>query len=751
MIRFLSIILLTFCHLNFYSQHEIIKLSVNPKGGIFKDSVSVKIEGSGDIYYTLDGTYPTIYSKKYRNNSFQFNKTTILRTVQIIDKHVQKEKIVSYIIGREFDMAVISIVGERGDFFDPVKGIYVRGCCADSMPPYRGANFWKHWERQMNVEMFEPNGDNVINQKVGIKIFGGFSRGLPMKSLAVHSRKKYGKKYFKYSIFPNKEIKKYKSFILRNSGSDFNKTHFRDAMVTDLVSSLNMEVQAYRPAVVFINGEYWGIHNIREKINQYFLKGNCDADPDNVDLMKHRNDITDGTRTHYKKMLQYIRGNSFSDSIKLDSLSKLMDIDNFINHNITQVYIDNGDAGGNIRFWRPRTSDGKWRWILFDTDISFGMSNWNAHKVNTLYKMTTKSTEKWPNPSWSTLIIRKLLENDSIQNVYINRIADHLNTIFSSERVNYKIDSIKGLLENEMPFHLEKWRSNSYKKWERNINILKKFATKRPAFLRKFTMSKFDIEDTVNVQISTNLNGYVKLNSIVIKDTFNGVYFKGIPIKIEAYPEEDYYFHHWHGIESSKNPVFVKLSDSIMLEPVFLFKTRSEFSQKIVINEVGINLDSINEIYVEIYNHEENLTLKGWTIKINEYKSKLVDTAQINNTSYYVFKQNIKFELDSVIPILIQLYDHKGFKVDSLFYTIQQTKSLEKGRSLVIERISFKEPITQNNLHFSHNPIPGKINNITILKQSKAEAFWSFWVIIFIVVLLLLFIGLVIYFIKRNI
>ena len=115
-----------------------------------------------------------------------------------------------------------------------------------------------------------------------------------MKSLAIISRKKYEKKYFKYPIFKEKSIKKYKSFILRNSGGDFNKTHFRDALITQLTRPVNLPIQAYQPVVLYINGVYWGIHNAREKINEHYLKGNFGANPDSVTIMKHRNDLQEG-------------------------------------------------------------------------------------------------------------------------------------------------------------------------------------------------------------------------------------------------------------------------------------------------------------------------------------------------------------------------------------------------------------------------------------------------------------------------
>ncbi len=453
---------------NFYSQDvdsNTVVFSV--PGGIYQETIQLELSTLGEkIYYTTNGKKPSSSSKRY-SDTINLDKTTPIRAVAYKDGTPGKIVTQTYLIGREYNMAVISITGNPDDFFSFDRGIYVKGCCADSLPPYKRANFWKGWERRINIEFYEPTGELGFNQQVGVRIFGGFSKGLPMKSLAIISRKKYEKKTIKYPIFPNKNIKKYKSIVLRNSGSDFNNTQFRDALLTNLIEPLDVDIQAYRPSVVFINGVYWGIHNVREKINEYYLKSNAGANPDSVDIMKHRNDLLAGKRDHYLKMKKYINKTDFKDTAEILHLNTLMEIDNFINYNITEVYVDNRDAGGNIRFWRPQTPEGRWRWVLFDTDISFGISSRTAYKKNTLDKMTVKHNEAWPDPAWSTLIIRNLLENDSIKNLYVNRFADHLNTIFSAKTVNFKIDSIQNMLKEEMPYHFKKWRSSNIERWER--------------------------------------------------------------------------------------------------------------------------------------------------------------------------------------------------------------------------------------------------------------------------------------------
>ena len=694
---------------NIYSQDldsNTVVFSIS--GGIYQESIQLELSTLGEkIYYTTNGKIPSSSSKRY-SDTINLDKTTPIRAVAY--KNGKPGKIVTqtYLIGREYTMAVISITGNPDDFFSFDRGIYVKGCCADSVPPYKRANFWKGWERRINIEFYEPTGELGFNQRVGVRIFGGFSKGLPMKSLAIISRKKYEKKTIKYPIFPNKEIKKYKSFVLRNSGSDFNNTQFRDALLTNLIEPLDVGIQAYRPAVVFINGSYWGIHNVREKINEYYLKSNAGANPDSVDIMKHRNDLLAGKRDHYLKMKKYINKTDFKDTAEILHLNTLMEIDNFINYNITEVYVGNRDAGGNIRFWRPQTPDGRWRWILFDTDISFGISGKTSYKRNTLNKMTIKHNEAWPDPAWSTLIIRNLLENDSIKNVYINRFADHLNTLFSAKTVNFKIDSIQNMLKDEMPYHFQKWRSSNIERWERNVQKMKDYASNRPYYVRQHLMDRFDLSDTITVSIQNQdpKAGYVQINSIRVDTSFEGVYFKDAAPSVEAKAKYGYEFLKWHEFDSVATTKLF-LTESAVLHPIFQKRKLSQYSSVVVLNEISTHQDStaIQGDWIEFYNTSNAMIdLSGWKVVSGSNEFIFPDSSSIESNGYLLLSANYKemalmvsgqvlntplgFGLSSKKDNLL-LMDSEDFIVDSLRVDIEiYFPHLEGSQNRNIERVN---------------------------------------------------------------
>ena len=605
------------------------RLEFSPEGGFFEEKQQVTLStlrGSVDIFYTLDGSEPTRGSRKYKN-PITIHKTSVVRAASYLDGVKSEVQTNTFFIGREFTLPVISIATNPANFFSPEKGIYVKGCCADSVQPYYGANFWRGWERPINIEYYETDGTQAINQRAGVRIFGGFSKGLPMKSLAVISRKKYQKKYFKYQIFKEKpNIKKYKTFILRNSGGDFNNTHFRDALITQITRPTKVPIQAYQPTIVFINGEYWGIHNAREKLNEYYFKFNYGANEDSIDLMKHRNDLQLGTREKYKELKEFIANQDPSENKQIRALNKRMNIDNFLDHHIIQVYADNGDAGGNIRYWRPQGNDARWNWVLFDTDLGMGIGSKSAYKVNTLREMTTKSNEKWPNPAWSTFIIRSLLQNDSIKQIYINRLTNYLNTIYSEATVCATIDSMQRLIGEEMVFHRKKW-GGRMSTWNKNVERLKIFASNRPHFIREHMKEVFNLSDTIKITVRKPKVGVKKLwfNTLKIDSTFAGTYFKYFPLSIKAKIESGYQLVGWRGSDKNGNDIEINPEGDLHIEPIVALRDTSDYWDKIIFSEVSFYQDSIHPEgdWVELRNiSDKTIDIEGWEIRIDKALEK---------------------------------------------------------------------------------------------------------------------------------
>ncbi|TVQ75769.1 MAG: T9SS C-terminal target domain-containing protein, partial [Balneolaceae bacterium] len=445
-----------------------------------------------------------------------------------------------------YSLPVVSLVTDSLSLFDHETGIYIPGKRYEDNwfnPPWGNpyANYFyrgEDWERPASFEFFESGGERVLAQDIGIRIHGGMSRALAMKSLRLYARGEYGAPRFEHPFFDHPDAHprhgerelaskhrdpSYNRLILRNSGQDFYRytTLFRDAMIQGLVDHLNFDTQSYRPAVVFINGEYWGIMNIRERYDRHYLARAHGIDPDRIDYMSGFATVKEGSSAHFRAYRDYLSQNDITDSVHYAHVGTLLDIDNFIDYNIANIYANNQDWPGNNRdYFRHQTefdpddpgagsgSDGRWRYMLIDTDFSFGHqgSPPRPHDdtyLNMLAIATGTPSTDAPNPSWSTFELRRLLENEQFRSQFINRFAGLLNTAFSPGYVVGHISHYEQLLDPVMEEHIGRWSyPPTMSAWRSHIRVMDYFAENRPHHVRLHMMEQFEeLEDTVRVDL----------------------------------------------------------------------------------------------------------------------------------------------------------------------------------------------------------------------------------------------------------
>ncbi len=667
-------------------------------GGFYQQAVQLELHTlpGVEVFYTTDGSTPSRHSPRY-TKPLKLRETTVVRAIARQNNKWSDEKGSTYFINEPpTNFAIVSVAIEPAKLFDPVEGLFMEGRQAvDSIWSKPGANFWSREETPVFCEIYEPDGRVVYSSPSGLRLFGGMSRLFPQKSLTLVARDDYGKKRMRHRIFGKKGEKKFKFLVLRNSGSDWGKTHFRDAFMTSLLEDWDMEIQDYRPAQVYINGMYWGIYNIREKVNRYFIADHQNVDKDSIDLIEHQRTVKRGSYIHYYRMLQFLENNSLAAAENMRYLHTQMEVDNFMNYQIVQIYFDNQDAGGNIKFWRPRTPNGRWRWILYDTDWGFGLHDHYAYRNNSLAFHIEANGSGWPNPPWSTFLLRKLLENKQFEQQFINRFADHLNTTFEPHRVQNRLDEFYFQLKPEIPRHLERWQLTA-ERWEEQVGILRTFAQKRPSYLRRYLAEMFETGAEVQVEASSTPGGRIILNDNVRigKQPFVGVYFENVPITIEAEANYGYRFSHWEGLSStnrhSRRLMIPLQKGTLKLRAVFE-KYTHPLAGKLIINEVSLN-NKVAEDWVELYNAtEERVDLAGWVFADLKHEFRMPDIS-IDPHDYLVICEDSthfrkvfpqSYNMVNGLPFGIskykerlQLFSPDGALVDSLSYILVPTDSV---------------------------------------------------------------------------
>ena len=681
-------------------------------GGIYASGIKVSIAAPNrkdSVYYTLDGTEPTISSARAQRE-IDIPASKVLKA-RILKSGVMPGKVAtnSYIIYDNKNLPVVSISMNPNDLWDFNTGIYVLGPNAESANPNFGANFWQDWEKACHIEMIESTGKRVIDQDAGVKIFGNWSRANAQKSLAIHARKSYGPDEIKYKLFENRPFDEFQSIVLRNSGNDWNNTMFRDGLTSTLTNDLNFEKMAYRPSIIFLNGEYWGIQNIREKINEHFIASNKGVNPDSILMLENSGEVLLGSAGNWFDMYNFLSANSMTIESNYNRVASQIDISSFIDYFASQIFFANWDwPGNNIRYWKTTDPASRWRWIMYDTDFSFGIWNNRYSASNSLAEATDPNGPGWPNPPWSTLMLRKLLENTGFRNQFVNRFADLMNTIYLPERINKAIDQKSGAINDEIGLHLKRWGGGGQSTWLSNVQTIRNFVNDRPYNVFIHIQQKFKFQTPQRLKVvADSRSGTVQLNSIKLTEfPWNGTYYQDVPVTLTALPNAGFRFLRWDGITTNSNLKTITVNPKTGVQLTAVFESDGSHYENIVINEISFNNSAQPDPgdWIELFNKgTSDIDLSGW---------KLTDS---DTTHSFVFGPNTWIKANDFLVVSNDLT-----KIKSVFGEVNNlvgTFSFGFGNSADAVRLYSKNSDLIDEVSYS-NVVPWKTFDLNEL--------WSF-------------------------
>lgn len=586
-------------------------------GGMRTTSATVAITSTvvgGTIRYTLDGSDPIESSPVYSvpitlsSRVGQANGISMIRTnnqsvgapyyegwqqpsgevykINVLRARVFKTNVLpsrittqSYLIdplgaGR-FSLPMISISSSSENFFSAETGIYVVG----NYNNY--SQDGSAWERPGHIEFYETGGSLAFQGEIGIRLHGGTTVSRPRKSLRIYSRNPTGKVPFAHKIFPDKSVAIFDTFLLRNSGNDWGQAIFRDAMVSALAAPTGIDRQYVRPVVVFLDGEYWGVHNLRDRFDEgYYLNhyGLGDLQFSQLEICSCNSSwpsADSGEPTlvsDFTDIINRAGNNEFASAAGYAALASRIDIDNYIDYNAIEIWCGNTDwPGNNQRVWRavtPNTSaganarlDGRWRWLLYDTDFGLGLDFFyvigygDGPNHNTLAHATTSTGTDWSNNEVGTRLLRKALDNQTFKRKFINRFADLLNTSLSANNATATLDQFQATYSPNMSEHVLRWRQPI--DWTGVLARIRNYVQLRPAAVRSHIVSKFGLSGSANLVVNVNdaTQGVVTINTIALQNTtvgvpanpypWNSVYFKGVSLPIRAQAKSGYEFVSW--------------------------------------------------------------------------------------------------------------------------------------------------------------------------------------------------------------
>jgi len=457
------------------------------------------------VRYTLDGSKPSENSAVY-SGPITIDKNTVVRAAAFREGFVTSEVTTETIfINEPFDLPLVSLAVDPYEMFDEQEGLYMRG--PDQTYPYNGSNFMSNRELDAHIELLETDGTLGLSTGFGLRIFGAFSRYEDKKSFACMSRAVWGDENFRYQLFPELPNSSYDSFILRTGASEWHMSMIRDVVISKLAAQyLDLDVQASRPCVVFINGEYWGVYFIQEKITAAYFQEHYGVSKSSVNLLvgngRSRSEVKSGSNEKYLELLNYCKENDLSNPANYEWVKAHMDVANYAQYVATEMYTTNTDTG-NIKFWMSEEYDGRWRWILYDTD--WALLRQNAQK---------NYTEEYIDPrghgvgnGFDTDIIIALLKNPDFKRLFLETCAYLTNTVYSPESLIGMVNEVAGQIDSSMERDRTRWSpcdreggtmvTLSYKGWQANVESIRTFArTRRDYFIE-------DVQQDLHVSADT--------------------------------------------------------------------------------------------------------------------------------------------------------------------------------------------------------------------------------------------------------
>jgi hypothetical protein len=470
------------------------------------------------------------------------------------------------------ELPVVSIATGNHELFDYNHGISTAGVdfenwrdTSNSSPQGNSPANWHRegsfYEIPVSLSFFDRDGSLRIAQEAGMRIHGGWTRYAPRKSFRLYARAAYGNNTLEHPFFSLSDHTSYKRLLLRNSGNDHAATLFRDAFMQNLVKHLNFDIQLSEPAVVYLNGEYQGLYNLREFQNHHYIERKYEVAANQLDLLGSNFEVLEGTSFQFIMMLSYMVNRDLSQPEHLEFVETLLDIPGFLEYVMAQVFIRNSDwPHNNVKVWRKRTAfqphqptglDGRFRWMMYDTDHGFGLVGSNNGVHHNTLEMAYQTAQVG-------MMLQRLFENDSVKNWFGIRYQDLLNTCFRSDHIIRMVDSMEAMYRPEIPMQMSRWgMPASFENWQSQVERLRAFARARGLHARQHLSAQFDWSPPILLQLDVNQEaaGYCHINTVsLVPETpglqkglypWVGMYVPDVPIVISAHAYPGFEFGYW--------------------------------------------------------------------------------------------------------------------------------------------------------------------------------------------------------------
>jgi hypothetical protein len=671
---------------------------------------------SAEIRYTTDGSEPLPTSNLYSGTPISISATKVIRATCFSKNNKLPGRSVSntyFINNTGHSVPVLSVITDNSNLYGGA-GIF--------------DNWQQEWEKPCYVEYFDADKQKKFEQFTGIQIDGGAggSRSNPQHSFRLEfDNKNYGEGDVDYPLLPDRPGRKdYKSIYLRNGSNQWLTFQFKDAMETKTMSNhTNNYYSACTPVVVYINGSYFGLYEMREKLNDEYFEENYNATIDSTfnllslswyynSIMRALNGSVENFTNDYNNFLKL----NFSDPNYLQKADQILDLDYYTDYIAAQTWIADTDwPYNNIKIVKGDFTNNRWRFILQDLEWALNPNGWTNSGYDHIGYMLNYNPDMPYIRFW-----QELIKYSTYKYKFINRLADLMNSSYLPENTIGIAQSIYDASYSEMRAEYVKWgggeaqANNRMTQYQNNMETFKSELTNRSNTVRNNVVSNFNLTGKYNIelQVQPANAGVIQINTISPEEyPWNGVYFAGIPIRMEAKGMGNYVFDGWEPnaiIKNTANPVIA--ADVKVSGYKFIAKFRLQRPETTVtISE--INYNSGEEFpagdWVELYNYGQSAAnLTGWylTDSENEHQWTIPGQVILEPNQRLVLASN-KSKFSSVYPGVsnvlgsflfglgslsdsVRLFDSAGKLIAGIKYSNQSpwpSEAFDQGKTLELK------------------------------------------------------------------
>lgn len=647
---------------------------ISPPGGLLRRRLPIELSTAtpgAELRYTLDGSEPSQSSPLYQNNlSLPAGpKGVIPLRVRAFSPGLWPSRVTtaSFLTSHPHSLNVFSLVTDPS-FLWGAEGLYF--------------NTNEESDRPVHVTLFETDGRTAFALDLGAKPHGHASLSYPQKPMALIARPGYGQGTIEYPVFgEDYSVTKFRRLLLRNAGQDFNRAMMRDGLCGRIMRDEDLDVSAYRPVATYINGEYWGIQNLRERHDKHHPESHHGTPTDEIDLLEGGGwEEHEGDNEHFFSVCDYLELHDMSDPDAYARARQVIDVDEFSNYAISQDFFLNDDwPSNNVKFWAPRSITGRWRWFQYDFDGCMGAwgTGPDENRLGVIFGGSVRVTR----------LLQDLHDNASFRRDFVNRYSDLLNTTLSIENTTRILHQAALDIDDEVQPHLDRWHQPHHN-WDSDIGELSDFLQARPAYARQHLASFFSLGGTysIGLDVQPPRSGSVLLNTLDVDGPFEGVYFQGNPISLTARTRPGFSFTGWSDGVSTPTRT-IDLSSDLSL--VANFQKGPAGSGQAVIAEIQYNSDNDHDTgdWVELQNPGAAfLTISGWTLSDSQSSNTFVMPANTQldpGTPLVIARDLAKFQaLHPHVNAIgsfgfglsgsadsVKLFDATGALVDEVSYT----------------------------------------------------------------------------------